>query len=95
LVLAAGDGQHRPHRLVERVGDAARLVHDRQPGAQESANELLVLRQDDDAAAVEQEQLQLRPLAGADRLAEGAVVAEDLGRQPAGLPIGGAEQQHQ
>ena len=89
---AAGDGQHRPHRRVERVGDAARLVHDRQPGAQESAKGLLVLRQGDDAAAVDQVQLQLRPLAGADRLAEGALVAEDLGRQPAGLPIGGAEQ---
>jgi hypothetical protein len=59
-----------------------------------SANGLLVLRQGVDVAAVDRVEWQLRPLAGTDRLAEGAVLAEEIGRLLAGLPIGGAEQQH-
>ena len=96
--VAAGDGEHGPERVVQRVVDAGGLVDHEEVDGREAPNRLLRARQRDHAGAVDELDAERARLLDGDgvRLGEleGAVNPHHLPEELLRLPEAGGEEEH-
>src|ERR1019366_629441 len=92
---AAGDREHGPDRVVERVIDAGRLVNDEEPDSRETSDRFFRSRKRHDAGAVAELDAERRLLGDRDRLTESVPEVRHLPEQLLRLAEGRAQEKNE